>query len=132
MRSPAKAPNRCSFYSDSELRRSQSVATEVTCSKTLWRPPMTVVSDCSFIGHIALPRRSNSKKGSGLNRCPFLELNRGRFLESLDQLKVHEPPEVVVEAARIVVSVTLLEAERLRRIRAQDVGDTNGIGGIVQ
>ena len=74
-----------------------------------------------------------SKRGSGLNRCPFVELiNASRFLELLDQLHVPEPAEVVVEAARIVIGVTFQETERFRWIRAQHVVATHSKGGVVQ
>src|SRR5690348_9068542 len=111
-----------------------SAATEATCGKALWRPPMTAVPNCNVLSVTSRYRdRRTAKRGSGLNRCPFVELiNASRFLELLDQLHVPEPPEVVVEAARIVVSITFLEAERFRWIRAQHVVATHSKGGVVQ
>src|SRR5205814_3573903 len=40
--------------------------------------------------------------------------------------------EVVVEAARIVIGITLIETELLRRILTQNVVTTNSKGGVVQ
>ena len=110
MRSPAKAPMlyRLQLYSYSELRLSQRQSTS------------------------SLPREPYSKRGSGLNRCPFVEFSVCRFLEPLHQLDVPEPAKVVVKTARIVVGVTVECAKRLRRIRAQDVVATHSKGRVVQ
>src|SRR5207248_10868839 len=62
----------------------------------------------------------------------FVQFSVSRFLEFLHQLDIPEPAEVVVEAARIVIGVTLEGTERLRRILTQDVVATHSKGGVVQ
>src|SRR5206468_6854164 len=62
----------------------------------------------------------------------FVKLRSVRLLEFLDHPHIPEPPQVVIEAARIPNSVSKLECKRLWRIFAEDVGHTHGHSSVVE
>src|SRR5438552_16104492 len=56
-----------------------------------------------------------------------------RWLKPLHQLDIPEPPEVVVEAARIVVGVSFKVSKDLRGVFAQEFVATDGnLSGVCQ
>src|ERR1041385_6758990 len=63
---------------------------------------------------------------------PLCETPRLRSLKLLDHPHVPEPPDVIIETARVADRVTKLDSLRVWRRLIEDVAHTNGEGGIVE
>ena len=55
-----------------------------------------------------------------------------RLLEFLDHPHIPEPPQVVIEAARIPDAVAKLECKRLWRVFTEDIAHTHRESGVIQ
>src|SRR5207247_9443502 len=62
----------------------------------------------------------------------FVKLRSVRLLEFLDHPHIPEPPQVVIEAARIADAVDKLECKRLWRVFTEDIAHTHRESGIIQ
>src|SRR5207245_2695264 len=73
-----------------------------------------------------------AKEAAPNQDCLFVKPAFLRCLELLDHPHIPEPPQVVVEAARVANGVPKLVSKRLWRVVTEDVGYTHGERGVVE
>src|SRR6266481_7944943 len=84
---------------------------------------------------LPLNARRTSKRGSPERDCLFVKLDSWECLELLDHPHVPEPPDVIIETARVADGVgksTGVESKRRWRLLIEDVVHTNSESGVVE
>src|SRR5439155_17377853 len=76
--------------------------------------------------------RAYSKRGSPESGLPLCKTALCDCLELLDHPHVPEPPDVIIQAARIANGVAKLESKRLWRRLVEDVAHTHSESGVVE